>query len=98
MGFVLFQWIDELDPSKGAAIIKANASMLKESQLSNSPIAAEYVGLDFAATCCTYWLDSNSSDELYSDCSGMLDMLRKSLCDIQNKRLQKILMIQAGIH
>ena len=50
VGFVLFQWIDELDPSKGAAIINANASML------------------------------------------MPDMLRKPLCDIHNKRLQKILM------
>ena len=92
VGFVLFQWIDELDPSKGAAIINANASMLNDNQLSYSPIEAECIGLDFAATWCTYWLDSNPSIELYSDCSGMLDMLRKQLCDIQNKRLLKILM------
>ena len=90
--FILFQWIDELDPSKGAAIINANASMLKDNQLSYSPIEAECIRLDFATTCCTYRLDSNPSIELYSDCSGMLDMLQKPLCDIQNKRLQKILM------
>ena len=90
--FILFQWIDELDPSKGAAIINANASMFKDNQLSYSPIEAECIRLDFATTCCTYRLDSNPSIELYSDCSGMLDMLQKPLCDIQNKRLQKILM------
>ena len=92
VGFVLFQWIDEMDPSKGAAIINANASMLNDNQLSYSPIEAECIWLDFTATCCTYWLDSNPSIELYSDCSGMLNMLKKPLCDIQNKRLQEILM------
>lgn len=29
--------------------------------------------------------------EIYSDCSGLLDLLNKSLCVIENKRLQKIL-------
>lgn len=51
--------------------------MLNDNQLAYSPIEAECIGLDFAATCCI---------ELYSDCSGMLDMLKKPLCDIQNKR------------
>ena len=77
--FVLFQCIDKLDPSKGAAIINANSSMLKDNQLSYSPIEAECIGLDFAATCCSYWLDSNPSVELYSDCSGMLDLLNKTM-------------------
>ena len=70
VGFVLFQWLDEVDESKGAAIINANASMLKDNQLSYSPIEAECIGLQFASTCCAYWLDSNPSVELYSDCSG----------------------------
>ena len=48
--------------------------------------------MEFAATCCAYWLDSNPAVELYSDCSGMLDMMKKPLCDINNKRLQKIMM------
>ena len=34
VGFVSFQWIDEEDPSKGAAIINANASLLNDNQLS----------------------------------------------------------------
>ena len=76
VGFVLFQWLDEEDESKGAAIINANSSMLKDSQLSYSPIEAEMIGLEFAAHCCAYWLDSNPAIELYSDCSGMLDMLK----------------------
>ena len=92
VGFVLFQWLDEEDESKGAAIINANASMLKDNQLSYSPIEAECIGLEFAATCCAYWLDSNPAVELYSDCSGMLDMMKKPLCDLNNKRLQKIMM------
>ena len=29
--------------------------------------------------------------ELYSDCSGLLDLLGKPICDIENKRLQRIL-------
>ena len=33
VGFVLFQWIDKMDPSKGAVIMNANCSRLKESQL-----------------------------------------------------------------
>ena len=69
VGFVLFQWIDELYPSKRAAIINANESMLNDNLLSYSSIKAKRIGLDFAATCCTYWLDSNPSIELYSDCS-----------------------------
>ena len=50
VSIVLFQWIDELDPSKGAAIINANASMLKDNQLSYSPIEAECIWLAFAST------------------------------------------------
>ena len=53
-GFVLFQWRDELDPSKGAVIINANCTRFKESQLSFSPIEAEAVSLDFAISACNY--------------------------------------------
>ena len=70
------------EPSKPLRL--ANASMLKDNQLSYSPIEAECIRLDFASTCCAYWLDSNPAVELYSDCSGMLDMLKKPLCDITN--------------
>ena len=45
---VLFQWIDELNPDKGAVIINGNSSRLKENQLKLSPIKAEGIGLDFA--------------------------------------------------
>ena len=44
---VLFQWIDELNPDKGAVIINGNSSRLKEKL---SPIKAEGIGLDFAWT------------------------------------------------
>ena len=44
--------------------------MLKDNQLPYSHVEAECIGLDFATKCCTYWLDSNPSIELYSDYSG----------------------------
>ena len=39
VGFIPFQWINELDPSKGAVIINANSSMLKKNQLQFSPLS-----------------------------------------------------------
>ena len=73
VGFVLFQWIDKMDPSKGTVIRNDNCSRLKESQLIFSPIPAESISLDFSISSCSFWL------------------LSKSLCDIENKRLQKII-------
>ena len=90
-GFVLFQWRDELDPRKGAVIINANCTRFKESQLRFSPIEAEGVSLDFAISACNYWISYCPSVELYSDCSGLLVLVNKPLYDIENKRLQPIL-------
>ena len=50
------------------------------------------MALDFAISCCSYWILYCSQVELYSDASGLLDLLGKTLCDIENKRLQKILL------
>ena len=91
VGFVLFQYLSDEDPTKGAWIIQANSSFLGESQVGYSPIAAELIGLDFAARCCHYWLWYCPQIELYSDCSGLLDMMKKPIADIQNRRHQKIL-------
>ena len=91
VGFVLFQYLNDADPTKGACIIQANSSLLGESQVGYSPIDAELIGLDFAARCCHYWLWYCPQIELYSDCSGLLDMLKKPIADIQNRRHQKIL-------
>ena len=56
VGFVLFQYIDDEDPEKGAVIINANSSMLGNKQDGYSPIDAELVSLDFAARSCHYWM------------------------------------------
>ena len=90
-GFVLFQWRDELDPKKGAVIVNANCTRFKESQLRFSPIEAEGILLDFGISACNYWISYCPQVELYSDCSDLLDLLHKPLCDIENRRLQWIL-------
>lgn len=91
VGFVLFQWVDEKDPGKGACIVAANSSMLGENQVGYSPIDAELLALDFAAKACHYWMWACPSVELYSDCSGLLDMLEKPIANICNRRHMKIL-------
>ena len=69
-------------------IINTNSSRLKETQLKSRPIEAESISLNFAVSLCSYWLDHCQQIELHSDC---LNLLLKTLCDIENKRLQKIL-------
>ena len=91
VGFVLFQFLSDAEPAKGAVIINANSSMLSENQVGYSPIDAEMISLDFAARACHYWLWCCPEIELYSDCSGMLDMIVKPIADIENRRHQKIL-------
>ena len=80
-----------MDPSKGAVIANTNCSRFKESKLRFSPIKVEAISLDFSISCCSYCLDYCPLIELYSDCLGLLDLINKSLCDIENKRLPKIL-------
>ena len=91
VGFVLFQFLSDEEPKKGAVIINANSSLLSESQIGYSPIDAEMISLDFASRACHYWLWCCPQIELYSDCSGLLDMLSKPIADIENRRHQKIL-------
>ena len=90
-GFVLFPWGDEMDPSNGGVTVNANCSRFRDSQLRFIRIEAEAISLDFSISICSYWLDHCPQIELYTDCSGLLDILNKSLWDIENKRLQKIL-------
>ena len=83
VGFVLFQFLSDEEPKKGAVIINANSSLLSESQIGYSPIDAEMISLDFASRACHYWLWCCPQIELYSDCSGLLDMLSKPIADIE---------------
>ena len=65
--------------------------MLSEQQTGYSPIDSEAIALDFACQACHYWIYYCQEIILYSDCSGLLDMIEKPLADITNKRHQKIL-------
>ena len=67
--------------------------MLSEQQVGYSPIDSELIGLDFACKACHYWLYYCPLVRLYSDCSGLLDMMSKSLDTITNKRHQQIMML-----
>ena len=53
-GFVLFQYVDEINPGDGTVIVNANC---KE---------AEGIALDFAICCCSYWISYCLQVELYS--------------------------------
>ena len=78
-GFVLFPWGDEMDPSNGGVTVNANCSRFRDSQLRFIRIEAEAISLDFSISICSYWLDHCPQIELYTDCSGLLDILNKSL-------------------
>ena len=91
VGFVLFQFLNDQDTEKGACIVAANSSMLSDNQIGYSPIDAELLALDFTAKACHYWMWACPAVELYSDCSGLLDMLEKPIANICNRRHMKIL-------
>ena len=50
----------------------------------------EAISLDRAVTSCHHWLYYAPEIHLILDCSGILDILNKTLCDIKNRRLQNI--------
>ena len=96
MGYCVFQFLEDKHPEKGAVIISANSSMLGEHQIGYSPIDAELLGLDFAMKSCHYWLFYCPEVKLYSNCTGLLDMLNKPLDSILNRRHQQIFMRSAA--
>ena len=101
VGFILFQWLDDTDVKKGVSIILADSSLFPRSGY--SPIDGEISGLDFACKSCHYYIYGAPKVILYSDCSGLLDMMAKPLSEILNVRHQKVLTrIQAysfeGVH
>ena len=69
VGFVLFQWIKEGDPSKGATVVQAASSLLPPN-LGFSPIDGEMAALQFALKAAHYYLLHCPRLRLFSDCSG----------------------------
>ena len=71
--------------------MSAGASLLPPTKGEFSPIESKMISLDRAVTSCDHWLRHAPSIFLISDCSGLLDLLNKNLCEIRNRRLQNIL-------
>ena len=76
IGFVCYQLVDEDDPSKGANIVQAGASLLP-SNLGFSPVDGELAALQFACKAANYFLVNCPFLRLLSDCSGLVQMMGK---------------------
>ena len=90
-GYCLLQRINEENPAKGFSIVCAGCSLLPSTKGEFSPIESEMISLDRAVTSCDHWLRFAPEINLISDCTGLLSLLDKSLCEIRNRRLQNIL-------
>ena len=89
-GYVLFQWRDDKDPEAGAHIISANSTMFPVNR-GFSPVDGELMSLVFACRATAYWTSHCPNLHLYSDCSGLLQMLDKNISDIKNPQHMKML-------
>ena len=56
-----------------------------------SQVDGELMSLVFACRATSYWTSHCPNLQLYSDCSGLLQMLDKSICDIKNPKHMKML-------
>ena len=89
-GFILIQQLNEDKPEKGCKIINAGSCLLPEGK-DFSPVEAESIALDRAMSACHHWMYYCDQVELISDCEGLLGIFGKSLADIENKKIQKIM-------
>ena len=89
-GFVLCQYINEENPSKRVNIIHAGADKFEPGK-DYSPVEAEAIALSRAIEACHHWIFYSDPVMLFSDCSGLLEMMEKPLADIKNIKNQKIL-------
>ena len=78
-GYVLFEWQDQKDPDAGAYIISGNSTMFPSGR-GISPVDGELMALVFTYRATSYWTSHRPNLQLYSDCSGLLQMLDKSIC------------------
>ena len=89
-GYVLFQWHNADDPGAGAHIVSANSTMFPSNR-GFSPIDGELMALVFACRATAYWTSHCPNLHLYSDCSGLLQMLEKNISDIKNPKHMRML-------
>ena len=74
-GFVLCEYVDETNPSKGVNIFLTNAKKFDHGRV-YSPVEAEAIALKRAIDECHYWIYYADPIMLFSDCSGLLDMMQ----------------------
>ena len=89
-GFVLCQYINEENLSKGVNIIHAGADKFEPGRI-YSPVDTEAIALSRAIEECYHWIFNSDPVMLFSDCSGLLEMMEKPLADIKNLKIQKML-------
>ena len=82
-GFVLCQYINEDNPSKGVNIIHAGADKFEPGKI-YSPVEAEAIALSRAIEECHHWILYSDPVMLFSDCSGLLEMIEKPLAYMKN--------------
>ena len=89
-GFVLCQYVNENNPSQGVNIIHSGARKFDSGRI-YSPVEAEDIALKQAISECHHLIYYADPVMLFSDCSGLLDMIKKPLADIENVKIRKIL-------
>ena len=89
-GFILCQNLKEENPSKGVKIIHSGADKFEPGK-DYSPVEAEAIALSRAIEACHNWIFYSDPIMLFSDCSGLLEMMDKPLADIKNRKNPKIL-------
>ena len=82
-GYVLCQYLDEENASKGVKIIHCRSGKLDPDK-DYSPIEAEAIALSRAMEACHHWLYYSDPVQLYSDCKGLLNLFEKPLANIEN--------------
>ena len=87
-GCVICQYLNEENASKGVNNIYAGSVKLDPDK-DYCPIEAEANALSRAMEACHHWLYYSDPVQLFSDCSGLLDLMEKPLADVDNKNIQK---------
>ena len=82
-GYVLCQYLDEENASKGVKIVYCGSGKL-DPEKDYSPIEAEAIALSRAMEAWHHWLYYSDPVQLYSDCKGLLDLFEKPLANIEN--------------
>ena len=91
LGYMLVQFADEEDHSKGVQIIAANSTRLSQNQLMLSPMDVELLCLDFSLKGCEYFISHAPLVKVWGDCRALDGLLKKPIADVKNPKHQRIL-------